>query len=128
MARKVISSKDAPKAVGPYSQAIQVDSGKLTFLSGQIPLEPATGEMVPGDVVAQARRVLENLKAVLAAAGLDFTHVARTTMYLVDLGDFARVNEVYKEYFTKDEPARVTIQVAALPKGAKVEIDAVAVS
>ena len=88
MARKVISSKDAPQAIGPYSQAIQVDAGKLTFLSGQIPLEPTTGEMVSGDVAAQARRVLENLKAVLAAAGLNFSHVARTTMYLVDLGDF----------------------------------------
>jgi 2-iminobutanoate/2-iminopropanoate deaminase len=128
MARKAIHSDQAPKAIGPYSQAVQVEAGKMTFLSGQIPLDPATMEMVQGDVVAQAERVMENLKAVLAAGGLDFSHVVRCTIYLTDLGDFARVNEVYGRYFTGAPPARATVQVAALPRGSKVEIDAIAVS
>ncbi|MCP3059910.1 RidA family protein [Myxococcus sp. K38C18041901] len=128
MARQTIHSDQAPKAIGPYSQAVQVDSGKMTFLSGQIPLDPATMEMVPGDVVAQAERVMLNLQAVLKAAGLDFSHVVRSTIYLTDLGDFARVNEVYGRYFTGAPPARATVQVAALPRGSKVEIDAIAVS
>ncbi|WXH33053.1 2-iminobutanoate/2-iminopropanoate deaminase [Myxococcus stipitatus] len=128
MARKTIHSDEAPKAIGPYSQAVQVDSGKMTFLSGQIPLDPATMEMVQGDVVAQAERVMLNLKAVLAAAGLDFSHVVRCTIFLTDLGDFAKVNEVYGRYFTGAPPARATVQVAALPRGSKVEIDAIAVS
>ncbi|WP_426757412.1 RidA family protein [Myxococcus sp. Y35] len=128
MARKAIHSDQAPKAIGPYSQAVQVDAGKMTFLSGQIPLNPATMEMVQGDVVAQAEQVMENLKAVLAASGLDFAHVVRCTIYLTNLGDFARVNEVYGRYFTGAPPARATVQVSALPKGANVEIDAIAVS
>ena len=128
MARKAIHSDQAPKAIGPYSQAVQVDAGKMTFLSGQIPLNPATMEMVQGDVVAQAEQVMENLKAVLAASGLDFSHVVRCTIYLTNLGDFARVNEVYGRYFTGAPPARATVQVSALPKGANVEIDAIAVS
>ncbi|MBZ4400987.1 RidA family protein [Myxococcus sp. MISCRS1] len=128
MARQTIHSDQAPKAIGPYSQAVQVDSGKMTFLSGQIPLDPVTMEMVPGDVVAQAERVMLNLQAVLKAAGLDFSHVVRSTIYLTDLGDFARVNEVYGRYFTGAPPARATVQVAALPRGSKVEIDAIAVS
>ncbi|GHG91180.1 RidA family protein [Comamonas sp. JC664] len=128
MARKAIHSDQAPKAIGPYSQAVQVDAGKMTFLSGQIPLNPATMEMVPGDVVAQAEQVMENLKAVLAASGLDFSHVVRCTIYLTNLGDFARVNEVYGRHFTGAPPARATVQVSALPKGAQVEIDAIAVS
>ncbi|QSQ27031.1 RidA family protein [Pyxidicoccus parkwayensis] len=128
MARKAIHSDQAPKAIGPYSQAVQVDAGKMTFLSGQIPLDPSTMEMVQGDVVAQAERVMENLKAVLTASGLDFSHVVRCTIFLTDLGDFARVNEVYGRYFTGAPPARATVQVAALPRGSKVEIDAIAVS
>lgn len=128
MARKAIHSDQAPKAIGPYSQAVQVDAGKMTFLSGQIPLDPTTMEMVQGDVVAQAERVMENLEAVLAASGLDFSHVVRCTIFLTDLGDFARVNEVYGRYFTGAPPARATVQVAALPRGSKVEIDAIAVS
>ncbi|MCK8503710.1 RidA family protein [Myxococcus fulvus] len=128
MARQTIHSDQAPKAIGPYSQAVQVDSGKMTFLSGQIPLDPVTMEMVTGDVVAQAERVMLNLQAVLKAAGLDFSHVVRSTIYLTDLGDFARVNEVYGRYFTGAPPARATVQVAALPRGSKVEIDAIAVS
>ncbi|WP_241758125.1 RidA family protein [Myxococcus landrumus] len=128
MARKTIHSDEAPKAIGPYSQAVQVDSGKMTFLSGQIPLDPVTMEMVQGDVVAQAERVMLNLKAVLTAGGLDFSHVVRCTIFLTDLGDFAKVNEVYGRYFTGAPPARATVQVAALPRGSKVEIDAIAVS
>jgi len=128
MARKTVHSDDAPKAIGPYSQAVQVDAGKLTFLSGQIPLDPKTMELVPGDVVAQAEQVMKNLGAVLEAAGLDFSHVVRCTIFLTDLGDFARVNEVYGRAFPGEPPARATVQVAALPRGSKVEIDAIAVS
>jgi 2-iminobutanoate/2-iminopropanoate deaminase len=128
MARKAIHSDDAPKAIGPYSQAIQVEAGKMTFLSGQIPLDPKTMEMVQGDVTVQTERVMQNLKAVLAASGLDFSHVVRCTIFLTDLADFAKVNEVYGRFFTGAPPARATVQVAALPRGSKVEIDAIAVS
>jgi 2-iminobutanoate/2-iminopropanoate deaminase len=128
MARKAIHSDNAPQAIGPYSQAIQVEAGKMTFLSGQIPLDPKTMEMVQGDVATQAERVMQNLKAVLEAAGLDFSHVVRCTIFLTDLGDFAKVNEVYGRSFTGAPPSRATVQVAALPRGAKVEIDAIAVS
>jgi len=128
MARKAIHSDNAPQAIGPYSQAIQVEAGKMTFLSGQIPLDPKTMEMVQGDAAVQAERVMQNLKAVLTAAGLEFSHVVRCTIFLTDLGDFAKVNEVYGRYFTGSPPARATVQVAALPRGAKVEIDAIAVS
>jgi 2-iminobutanoate/2-iminopropanoate deaminase len=95
MSRKTIQTDKAPKAIGPYSQAVQVDAGKITFLSGQIPLDPKTGELIAGDVVAQTERVMENLKAVLAAAGLDLSHVVRCGLFLTDLGDFAKVNETY---------------------------------
>lgn len=128
MARKVIHSDSAPQAIGPYSQAIQVEAGKMTFLSGQIPLNPKTMEMVQGDAATQAEQVMQNLKAVLAAAGLDFSHVVRSTIFLTDLADFAKVNEVYGRYFPAAPPARATVQVAALPRGSKVEIDAIAVS
>jgi 2-iminobutanoate/2-iminopropanoate deaminase len=128
MARKIVHSDDAPKAIGPYSQAVQVDAGKMTFLSGQIPLNPKTMSMVEGDVIDQARQVMENLGAVLKAADLDFSHVVRCTIFLTDLGDFTKVNEVYGRYFTGAPPARATVQVAALPRGSKVEIDAIAVS
>ncbi|MBN8471699.1 RidA family protein [Corallococcus exiguus] len=128
MARKAIHSDDAPKAIGPYSQAVQVDAGKMTFLSGQIPLDPKTMELVPGDVVAQAEQVMKNLQAVLAASGLDFSHVVRCTIFLTNLGDFAKVNEVYGRAFTGSPPARATVQVSALPRGSQVEIDAIAVS
>jgi 2-iminobutanoate/2-iminopropanoate deaminase len=128
MTRKIVHSDDAPKAIGPYSQAIQVDAGKVTFLSGQIPLDPKTMELVQGDVVAQAEQVMKNLGAVLKAAGLEFSHVVRSTIFLTDMADFAKVNEVYGRYFSGGAPARATVQVAALPRGAKVEIDAIAVS
>jgi 2-iminobutanoate/2-iminopropanoate deaminase len=128
MARKAVHSDDAPKAIGPYSQAVQVEAGRMTFLSGQIPLDPKTMEMVQGDVVAQAEQVMKNLGAVLAAGGLDFSHVVRCTIYLTDLADFTQVNEVYGRSFTGAPPARATVQVSALPRGAKVEIDAIAVA
>jgi len=128
MPRKSIQTDRAPKAIGPYSQAIQVDGGKVTFLSGQIPLDPRSGEVVAGDVAAQTERVMENLKAVLAAGGLDFSHVVRCTVFLIDLADFPRVNEVYGRYFQGPPPARSTVQVAGLPRGARLEVDAIAVS
>lgn len=128
MARKIVHSDDAPKAIGPYSQAVQVPAGTMTFLSGQIPLDPKTMNMVEGDVVAQTEQVMKNLGAVLKASGLDFSHVVRCTIFLTDLGDFAKVNEVYGRSFTGAPPSRATVQVAALPRGSKVEIDAIAVS
>lgn len=128
MARRIIQTDRAPKAIGPYSQAIQIEAGKLTFLSGQIPIDPRTGEVITGDVAAQTERVMENLKAVLAAAGLDFSHVVRCGIFLADLADFAKMNEVYGRYFQNPPPARSTVQVAGLPRGARVEIDAIAVS
>jgi 2-iminobutanoate/2-iminopropanoate deaminase len=127
MSRQIISSADAPKAIGPYSQAVAAPAGRLLFCSGQIPLDPHTGEMVgAGDVRAQTERVLQNLGAVLAAGGASLASVVKTTIYLTDLQDFGAVNEVYARFFTKDPPARATVQVAGLPKGALVEIDAVA--
>jgi 2-iminobutanoate/2-iminopropanoate deaminase len=122
--KEAITAKDAPAAIGPYSQA--VGAGDLVFLSGQIPLDPATGELVAGDITAQTVRVMENLRAVLAAAGCTFGDLVRTTIYLADLTHFARVNEAYGSYLKTPFPARATVQVAALPKGALVEIDAVA--
>ncbi len=128
MARNAIHSENAPKAIGPYSQAIQVDAGKMTFLSGQIPLDPKTMQIIEGDVSAQTQRVMENLKAVLAAAGLDFTHVVRCGIFVADMNDFAKVNEVYGRYFPGNPPSRATVQVARLPRDVRVEIDAIAVS
>jgi 2-iminobutanoate/2-iminopropanoate deaminase len=127
MARKALHADGAPQAIGPYAQAVQVDAGKMTFLSGQIPLDPKTGELVSGDIAAQAERVMENLKAVLAAGGMAFEHVVRCTIFLVDMADFSRVNEVYARYFQGPLPSRATVQVAGLPKGARIEIDAIAV-
>ncbi|MBN8480303.1 MAG: RidA family protein [Xanthomonadales bacterium] len=122
--RSIIHSEQAPKAIGPYSQAVRV--GGALYLSGQTPLDPATGELVPGDISAQARRVFENLAAVLAAAGAGFDDVVRVGIYLTDLGDFSAVNDVMKQYFREPYPARSTIGVSALPRGAAVEIDLVA--
>ena len=122
--RRVVKTAAAPAAIGPYSQA--VSAGGFLFLSGQIPLHPATGEMVGGDIEAQAARVLENLKTVLESAGGGLGSVVRTTVFLVDLGEFGRMNEVYARYFPADPPARSTVQVSALPRGARVEIDAIA--
>jgi len=124
---QAISSPHAPKAIGPYSQAIR--AGQLLFLSGQIALDPTSGQLVEGDVTAQTRRVMDNLAAVLKAAGLPLAAVVRTTIFLADMSDFAKVNEFYATYFPAaagPAPARATVQVAQLPRGARVEIDAIA--
>lgn len=123
---EAISTSAAPAAVGPYSQAVR--AGRFVFCSGQIPLCPATGTLVAGDIRAATRQVLDNLGAVLAAAGLGFEHVVKTTVYLVDMDDFAAVNEVYAGYFTAVPPARACVEATRLPKGARVEIDAIAQS
>ena len=125
MARTSVFTDQAPKAIGPYSQAIR--AGNAVYLSGQIPLDPKTGELVKGDIQLETRRVFDNLKAVAEAAGGGLKDVARVTIYLIDLGDFIKVNEVMAGYFTDPYPARATIGVAALPRGARVEIDAVMV-
>jgi 2-iminobutanoate/2-iminopropanoate deaminase len=120
----VISTLAAPQAIGPYSQAIR--AGSLLFVSGQIPIDPATGTRVEGGVVAETRQVLDNLGAVLLAAGASFRSVVKTTVYLADLADFAAMNGVYAEYFPAPAPARATVQAAALPRGVRVEIDLIA--
>jgi 2-iminobutanoate/2-iminopropanoate deaminase len=125
--RRPHTTSGAPKAIGPYSQAIEARGARTLWLSGQIAMDPATGALVEGDIQAQTARVMANLGAVLAAAGAGFDDVVRCTIYLVDLADFAKVNEVYARSFPRDPPARSTVQVAALPRGARVEIDAVAV-
>ena len=122
--RTAVKSTGAPGAIGPYSQGIV--AGRFLFLSGQIPLDPATGGMVEGGIAEQVERVLENMKAILAAAGAEMKNVVKTTVYLADLAEFPRMNEVYGRYFGTEPPARSTVQVAALPRGARVEIDAIA--
>jgi 2-iminobutanoate/2-iminopropanoate deaminase len=125
--KTAISTTDAPAAIGPYSQAIRV--GDTLFTSGQIPIDPATGNLVPGGIAEQTTRVLENLKAVLSAAGVSFTHVVKTTVFLKDMKDFAAMNEIYATYFAPHgaiPPARSTVQVAALPKDSLVEIECIA--
>ena len=124
MSARTISTDGAPRAIGPYSQGIA--AAGLLFLSGQIPLDPKTGVLVQGTIQEEVARVLENLKAVLEAAGAGIDRVVRTTVYLTSLEDFQAMNEVYARYFGENRPARSTVQVAALPKGARVEIDAIA--
>ncbi len=121
----IVVSEKAPATIGPYSQAVKV--GDFIFCSGQIPLDPATGEIVSGDVSAQAEQVMSNIAAVLAAAGVGFDRAVKSTIYLVDMADFAAVNEVYGRCFPGHKPARSTVAVAALPRGARVEIELVAV-
>jgi 2-iminobutanoate/2-iminopropanoate deaminase len=123
--KQLITSPTAAPAIGPYSPAVLV--GNLLFLSGQIPLDPTSGQIVDGDIRAQTTRVLENLGALLKAGGGDFSKVVRTTIFLADLADFAVVNEIYATYFSAPYPARATVQVARLPRDVKVEIDAIAV-
>ena len=125
MARISVFTDLAPKAIGPYSQAVR--AGNTVYLSGQIPLDPKTGELVKGDIQQESRRAFDNLKAVAAAAGDGLQQVVRVTIYLTDLGDFAQVNEVMAGYFQEPYPARATVGVAALPRGARIEIDAVMV-
>ena len=125
MYREIINTANAPAAIGPYSQAVK--AGNTVYFSGQIPLDPATGEIVAGGVEAQARRAFDNLKAVAEAAGGSLDQMVRLGLYLTDLGEFAKVNAVMQEYFTAPFPARSTIEVAGLPKGAAFEVDAVMV-
>ncbi|HZT36857.1 MAG TPA: RidA family protein [Bryobacteraceae bacterium] len=123
--KTVIATDKAPRAIGPYSQAI-VHNG-LAFLSGQIPLDPATGELVEGGIAAQTERVLENIKSVLAACGSSLDRVVKTTVFLRDMGEFAEMNEVYGRYFSASPPARSTVQAARLPRDVRVEIEAIAI-
>ena len=123
MPRQPVATDSAPAAIGPYSQAVR--SGNQVFLSGQIPLDPATGQLVEGDIATQSRRVFDNLAAVCAAAGGSLDQVVRVGIYLMDLADFAAVNAVMADYFTAPYPARSTVQVSGLPRGARVEVDAI---
>jgi len=122
--KTIINTLHAPAPIGPYSQA--VIAGNLLFVSGQIALNPNTGELVTGDIPSETKLVMENLKAILTAAGTDFTSVVKTTIFLKDMGNFATVNEIYGSYFSSDFPARETVQAAALPKGVNVEISVIA--
>ena len=124
MAGEIISTENAPGAIGPYSQAVKL--GDLLFTAGQIPLDPATGQIVEGDIQAQTERVMQNVVAILDAAGSSIDDVVKTTCFLTDLGDFAAFNEVYARYMGSNRPARSTIQVAALPAGAMVEVETIA--
>jgi 2-iminobutanoate/2-iminopropanoate deaminase len=124
LSKQVISTPNAPAAIGPYSQAVR--AGNLVFVSGQIPLDPATGQLVGGDIGVQTEQVLENLAAILEAAGSSLAQVVKATVYLRDLGEFGRMNEVYAKFFGDNPPARATVQVARLPREAALEIDAVA--
>ena len=122
--KKIISTSEAPAAIGPYSQAIR--SGDFLFCSGQIPLDPKNGQMVSDDITPQTRRVMDNISGLLKSEGLSLADVLKTTIFLTDLGDFQTVNEIYGSYFSSEPPARSTVQVSALPKGAKVEIEVIA--
>ncbi|MBS1778988.1 MAG: RidA family protein [Bacteroidetes bacterium] len=124
MEKKIIRTDKAPAPIGPYNQAVQF--GNMLFVSGQIAIDPATGELYTGDIQTETKLVMENLKAILSEAGMDFSNVLKSTIFLMDMGQFAQVNEVYGSYFTENPPARETVQVAGLPKGVKVEISVVA--
>jgi len=123
MSKQIVSTSAAPAAIGPYSQAVR--AGNTLWLSGQVPLDPVTKELVQGDIETQARRVFDNIKAVLAAAGTNFDEVVKTTIFLTDLSHFAQVNKVMTEYFREPYPARSTVGVAALPRGAQVEVECI---
>ena len=122
--KDIIKTKDAPAAIGPYSQAVR--AGEFLFASGQIPLDPQTGQFVAGGVAEQTEQVMQNLRAVLAAAGLELAHVVKTTVFLADMNDFTAMNEVYGRHFTAQPPARATVQAARLPRDARVEIEVIA--
>jgi len=126
MKKEIISTNNAPQAIGPYSQAVKANG--FIFLSGQIPLDPATGSVVEGGIKEQTERVMMNIKSVLDAAGADMKAVVKTTIYLTDLSDFSTVNEIYGNYFRENPPARAAVEVSSLPKGVKVEIEAVALA
>jgi len=122
--RQAVSTPSAPKAIGPYSQAIR--AGSLLFVSGQVPIDPATGQIVNGDIAAQTHRVFQNIGEILKAGGASFDHVVRTTVFLADMNDFAAMNAVYATYFSAPAPARATVQVSRLPRDARLEIDVIA--
>ena len=122
--RQAVSTPSAPKAIGPYSQAVR--AGSLLFVSGQVPIDPATGHIITGDIAAQTHRVFQNIGEILTAGGASFDHVVRTTVFLADMNDFAAMNEVYATYFTAPAPARATVQVSRLPRDARIEIDVIA--
>ena len=124
MQKKSVKTTEAPEAIGPYSQAIRV--GGFLYTSGQISLDPKTMNMVTGNIELETEKVLQNIEAILSSEGLNFGHIIKTTVYLTDLSEFARMNQVYEKFFSSTKPARACVQVAALPKGAKVEIDAIA--
>ncbi len=126
MEKQVVNTDQAPAAIGPYSQAVK--AGEMVFVSGQIPIDPATGDIVQGDIKAQTRQVLTNLNAVLTAAGSSLEKTVKTTVYITSMDEFTQVNEVYSEFFTDKPPARACVEVSRLPKGVAVEIDAIAVS
>src|ERR1043166_1037955 len=125
-AKEIISTDKAPRAIGPYSQAVR--AGNMVFASGQIPIDPATGEFIPGGIAEQTEQVLQNLTAVFAAAGVEMDEIVKTTVFLADMNDFTAMNEVYGKFFAENPPARATVQAARLPKDAKVEIEAIAVT
>jgi 2-iminobutanoate/2-iminopropanoate deaminase len=124
MEKKIIRTDNAPAPIGPYNQAVQF--GNMLFISGQIPLHPATGDIILDDIQAATKLVMDNLKAILTEAGMDFSHAIKTTIFLTDMGQFGQVNEVYGSYFTDNPPARETVQVSGLPKGVHVEISMIA--
>lgn len=123
--KELVTAAGAAKAIGPYSPAVKV--GNMLFLSGSIPLDPVSGQLVEGGIKEQTTRVMDNIKALLAAAGADFNNVVRTTVFMIDLGEFAAMNEIYASYFTTPYPARSTVQVAKLPRDVRVEIDVIAI-
>jgi 2-iminobutanoate/2-iminopropanoate deaminase len=123
--RQAVSTQSAPKAIGPYSQGVR--TGSLLFVSGQVPIDPATGNLIDGDIAAQTRRVFRNIGEILKAGGASFDHVVRTTVFLADMNDFAAMNDVYGTFFSSPFPARATVQVSRLPKDARIEIDAIAI-
>jgi len=124
MKKKIIVTGKAPTAIGPYSQGVKVDN--FIFVSGQLPIDPKTGEIVGNDIIAQTKRVLENITAILEAAGANLKNVVKTTVYLVNMDDFKAMNEIYKTYFSENPPARSTVEVSKLPKGSKIEIEVIA--
>jgi len=125
--REIIKTSKAPGAIGPYSQAVKIPAGSMLFTAGQIALDPATGQLVDGDIKIQTRRVLENVKAILEAAGVSLNDVVKTTVFMSNLGEFQAMNDIYSEYFASNPPARSTVEVSALPRGAKVEIETIAI-
>lgn len=125
--REIIKTSKAPGAIGPYSQAVKMPAGKIIFTAGQIPLDPATGQLVEGDIKVQTRRVLENVRAIIDASGASLNDVVKTTVFMSSLAEFQAMNEVYAEFFPNNPPARSTVEVSALPRGAKVEIETIAI-